>query len=92
MDATNSNAPQGQRQTRKSWLVTWTLGLFFGWFGADRFYVGDTARAMLKALTCGACGIWWFVDLVEIYYGRFRLADVRLSNTDQQLCGAPHSC
>lgn len=38
------------------------LGLFFGWAGVDRFYVGDMWLGALKLLTFGGLGIWALID------------------------------
>ncbi len=38
------------------------LSLFVGGFGADRFYLGDTMKGILKLITCGGFGIWTIID------------------------------
>lgn len=42
------------------------LSVFVGYFGVDRFYLGDIVLGILKLLTGGICGIWWLVDLFLI--------------------------
>lgn len=38
------------------------ISFFFGYWGADRFYIGDYLLGVLKCITLGGCGIWWLVD------------------------------
>lgn len=40
--------------------------IFLGWIGADRFYIGDTIRGILKALTLSFYGVFWIVDIIII--------------------------
>lgn len=42
------------------------LSVILGSLGVDRFYVGDILLGILKLITAGGCGIWWFVDLFLI--------------------------
>ncbi|MFJ4045772.1 TM2 domain-containing protein [Microbacterium sp. NPDC089987] len=53
-------APTGQ----KSYLTTAALSFFLGFVGADRFYLGKTGTALLKLLTFGGLGYWWFIDIL----------------------------
>ena len=42
------------------------LGLIFGYWGIDRFYVGHTGLGILKLLTGGGFLIWMIVDWFTI--------------------------
>lgn len=53
-------APTGQ----KSYLTTAALSFFLGFVAADRFYLGKTGTALLKLLTFGGLGYWWFIDIL----------------------------
>lgn len=37
-----------------------------GGFGADRFLIGQTDKAILKLVTLGGLGVWWIVDWFQI--------------------------
>lgn len=39
-------------------VISWTIGFL----GADRVYRGDIGLGILKLITFGGLGIWWFVD------------------------------
>ena len=49
---------------QKSWLTAVLLSIFLGYLGIDRFYTGHTVLGILKLLTGGGCGIWWFIDFI----------------------------
>lgn len=42
------------------------ISIFFGELGVDRFMLGDIGLGVLKLITCGGCGIWWLIDLLNI--------------------------
>ncbi|MDP2663807.1 MAG: TM2 domain-containing protein [Dehalococcoidia bacterium] len=46
--------------------VRMLLSLYLGWAGADRFYEGQIALGILKAVTGGGFLVWWLVD--SLYY------------------------
>lgn len=51
------------------------LSIFLGSFGVDRFYLGYTGLGILKLITCGGCGIWFWIDLIMIATGKLGPAD-----------------
>lgn len=54
----------------KNPVVGLILGLFFGLFGADRFYKGDIVLGVVKLLLCWLTfGIWAIVDLFLVWKG-----------------------
>ena len=56
----------------KSWLAALLLCIFFGVFGAHRFYVGKIGTAILMLVTLGGFGIWSVVDLIIIICQDFK--------------------
>ena len=49
-----------------NWLVTLIMSIFLGALGVDRFMMGHIGLGLLKLFTCGACGVWWLVDVILI--------------------------
>ena len=39
------------------------FSIFLGYFGIDRFLLGDVGLGVGKLLTWGGCGVWWLVDI-----------------------------
>ena len=56
----------------KNQIVAFLLCLFFGVFGAHRFYVNKVGSAILYICTMGLFGIGWLIDLVMILLGVFK--------------------
>jgi TM2 domain-containing membrane protein YozV len=48
----------------KNKVVFVLLNFMFGICGVDRCYMGQPCLGVLKALTLGGCGIWYFLDYV----------------------------
>ncbi len=51
---------------KKDRSMVLVLSVLLGYFGVDRFMLGDTGLGVLKLLTGGLCGILWLVDLFRI--------------------------
>ncbi|MFG2109734.1 TM2 domain-containing protein [Micromonospora chersina] len=60
--------PQGVSD--KSKVVAGILGILLGFFGAGRFYMGDTKTGVLQlvvsVVTCGAGALWGTIDGILI--------------------------
>lgn len=41
-------------------ILSWSIGFL----GADRFYKGEMGLGVLKLVTFGGLGVWYFVDAV----------------------------
>lgn len=67
------------RTRRKSQVVAYTLSLFGGPLGLDRFYLGQYYAGLVKLATLGGAGLWWISDAAYIgsapvYANDYRLA------------------
>lgn len=58
--------------SKKSWIITLLLNLFFGNFGAHRFYVGKKITGMLYLFTFGVFGIGYVYDLIMLILVLFK--------------------
>ena len=45
-------------------MISYGLWLFWGIFGAHRFFNRHWISGILMAATGGLCGIWWLCDLI----------------------------
>lgn len=68
------------RTKRKSQAAAYSLSLFFGYTGADMFYLGFPISGSAKLCTFGGFGFWWIWDIVrigsdQVYARHFRVAD-----------------
>ena len=39
-----------------------SVSCFLGYFGLDRFLIGDWGKGIIKLLTGGGLGIWYIID------------------------------
>lgn len=56
---------------RKNRMLALPLSLFFGFLGLDRFYLGKIKTGILKLITLGGFGIWWFIDAALLLLDAF---------------------
>lgn len=42
------------------------VSFFFGYFGLDRFMIGDKIKGIFKLLTFGGLSVWYLIDLFLI--------------------------
>ncbi len=76
-----SNEPAGSPV--KSHAIALALATWLGFFGADRWYLGQYWTAFFKYVTFGGYGIWWFIDAIAIASGE------RLDGKGRALKGQP---
>ena len=65
-DALDYNAACIYLAQMKDPTLALILSILVGAYGIDRIYLGDVGLGILKLLTCGGLGIWWFIDLFFI--------------------------
>jgi preprotein translocase subunit SecG len=73
-----SNVPPPQHAAamvspyKRVWALLLSAGIFLGFGGLHRFYVGKVGTGILWLLTGGVLGIGQIVDIIMILLGRFR--------------------
>ena len=50
----------------KEYIIALLFSIFLGYFGIDRFYMGQAGMGIGKLLTGGGCGVWWLIDVILI--------------------------
>ena len=61
----------------KKFLTLILLSILVGIFGIDSFYLGKIGTGILKFITIGGFGIWYFIDLIIIATGNMKDAKGR---------------
>lgn len=57
----------GAGATKKvNYVVILLVSIFLGWLGIDRFMMGQVGLGIVKLITMGGFGIWWFIDIILI--------------------------
>ena len=51
----------------KDWTTTFLLAFCLP--GLERFYLGCPMTGILKCITCGGCGFWYYIDLFRLSGG-----------------------
>lgn len=84
--STDTEKNEGNSPSKYQFYPTFFLGLFLGVFGAHRFYTGKIKTGIVQLLTFGGLGLWWFVDMVMILFGKFKGKDgVSIKNINPKL-------
>ncbi len=68
----NNNGRNYIHHKQKSKIVALLLCIFFGYFGAHKFYLGKSGMGILYFFTAGLLGIGWIVDIILILTGSAR--------------------
>jgi len=55
----------------KNRVILLLIATFVGIFGLDRIYLGKYKSGIIKGLTLGGLGIWWFIDTAMIAIDAF---------------------
>lgn len=71
----NPNSLVTTQESDKSYVVAVLLSLLLGQLGIDRFYLGKIGTGIVKLLTVGGFGIWAFIDLILVVFGKLRAND-----------------
>mmetsp|Transcript_93594 Transcript_93594/g.166519 ORF Transcript_93594/g.166519 Transcript_93594/m.166519 type:complete len:527 (+) Transcript_93594:66-1646(+) len=65
------------RTKRKSQTTAFFLSVFFGFFGADRFYLGLIFSAWCKLITLGILSVYWITEVLIYGYGPLSQKDLQ---------------
>ncbi len=59
-------------QAPKNWILATVCNMFFGCFGAHRFYTGHIGIGVAQLLTLGGLGFWSFVDGLLLCFNLYK--------------------
>lgn len=65
---------------RKSHMKAFAFSCFFGFLGADLFYLEQPIWGFLKLITFGGGGVWWMLDIVRVGSARVYAKNFRVSD------------
>ncbi|HXX67120.1 MAG TPA: TM2 domain-containing protein [Polyangiaceae bacterium] len=71
-DARRAEFMMAYQAQRKDRAIAFLLSFFLGWWGLDRFYLGQVGLGLAKALSFAGFGLWWFIDLFLIMHAADR--------------------
>lgn len=69
---TNHQTAANQQESKKEYVPAFLFSYFFGVFAVDRFYLGYIPTGLLKLFTLGGFGIWSYIDMYRIAFGKLR--------------------
>lgn len=72
----------------KSWGISLILSIFFGYFGAHRFYTGRKITGIIYIFTFGGCFVGWITDIVLLMMGIFTDGKGRVITNNKSAFGS----